>query len=298
MSAMDIPTTCTRLALSLAITFALTLPAGLQELPNGGGPPEPADKPAPRTDQNSMLAHAQLVEKARHGRIDVYFIGDSIVRRWGALDYPELLANWTQNFHGWNAADFGWGADRTQNILWRLENGELDGVNPKVIVLLAGTNNVGSQPRDDQAIEDIVRGLKAILDVCQQKAPKATIVVTAIFPRNDNPAVMPDDRSHQSARRRLCRRDAHPFSHGQRPSCRRKRYARRGRDERPGQAAPDAQGLSDLGGRVEADPPRVARPAGGDGSRAATDRRSQRKHRIGNWGREGFRELWTLSLAI
>jgi lysophospholipase L1-like esterase len=191
MSAMDIPTTCTRLALSLAISFALTLPARLQEPQNGGGPPEPADKPAPRTDQNSMLAHAQLVEKARHGRIDVYFIGDSIVRRWGALDYPELLANWTQNFHGWNAADFGWGADRTQNILWRLENGELDGVNPKVIVLLAGTNNVGSEPRDDQAIEDIVRGLKAILDVCQQKAPKATIVVTAIFPRNDNPAVMP-----------------------------------------------------------------------------------------------------------
>ena len=50
-----------------------------------------------------------------------------------------------QNFFGWNAADFGWGADRTQNILWRLENGELDGVNPKVVVLLAGTNNVSDR---------------------------------------------------------------------------------------------------------------------------------------------------------
>ncbi len=66
-------------------------------------------------------------------------------REGGApLDYPDLLANWKQNFFGWNAADFGWGADRTQNILWRLENGELDGVNPKVVVLLAGTNNVGA----------------------------------------------------------------------------------------------------------------------------------------------------------
>jgi len=55
-----------------------------------------------------------------------------------------LLANWNKNFFGWNAADFGWGADKTQNILWRLDNGELDGVNPKVIVLLAGTNNVGN----------------------------------------------------------------------------------------------------------------------------------------------------------
>src|SRR4051794_4549061 len=76
----------------------------------------PADRPAPRTDQNSMIAHAQLLEKARAGGIDVYFVGDSITRRWGATDYPELLANWRQNFLGWNAGDFGWGADKTQNI--------------------------------------------------------------------------------------------------------------------------------------------------------------------------------------
>src|SRR5437016_5402237 len=105
----------------------------------------PADQPVSRTDQNSLTAHVQLLEKARKGRIDIYFEGDSITRRWGATDYPELLANWNKNFFGWNAADFGWGADRVENILWRLENGELDGVNPKVIVLLAGTNNVGGK---------------------------------------------------------------------------------------------------------------------------------------------------------
>jgi lysophospholipase L1-like esterase len=138
-----------------------------------------------------MLAHEQLLAKAKQGRIDVYFLGDSIVRRWGALDYPELLANWKQNFHGWNAGNFGWGADRTQNILWRIENGELDGVNPKVIVLLGGTNNVGTEPRDEATSDEIARGLKAIIDVCQRKAPAATVIVTAIFPRNDNIAVMP-----------------------------------------------------------------------------------------------------------
>ena len=137
-----------------------------------------------------MIAHAQLVEKAKQGRIDLYFGGDSIVRRWGALDYPELLANWKTNFFGWNAGNFGWGADRTQNILWRLENGELDGVNPKVIVLLAGTNNVGAEPRDEATVAEIVRGMKAILELCRRKAPGATIVLTAIFPRNDNMAVM------------------------------------------------------------------------------------------------------------
>src|SRR5207247_1707064 len=102
----------------------------------------PADQPVFRTDPNSLVAHSQLLRKAKQGETDVYFEGDSITRRWGATDYPELLANWKQNFFGWNAADFGWGADQTQNILWRLDNGELAGVNPKVVVLLAGANNV------------------------------------------------------------------------------------------------------------------------------------------------------------
>ncbi len=154
----------------------------------------PADQPVFRTDANSLVAHAQLLAKARQPGIDLYFEGDSITRRWGALDYPDLLANWKQNFFGWNAADFGWGADRTQNILWRLENGELDGVNPKVVVLLAGTNNVAtpSAAVEDQAkIDDITRGLRAIVRVIQEKAPAATIIVMGIFPRNDNMAFMP-----------------------------------------------------------------------------------------------------------
>ncbi len=154
----------------------------------------PADQPVFRTDANSLVAHAQLLAKAKQGGIDVYFEGDSITRRWGALDYPELLANWKQNFFGWNAGDFGWGGDRTQNILWRLENGELDGVNPKVVVLLAGTNNLGGlsgQGGDEARAGDIVRGLKAIVHVIQEKEPAATIIVMGIFPRNDDMEYMP-----------------------------------------------------------------------------------------------------------
>ena len=125
--------------------------------------------------------------------MDIYFEGDSITRRWGATDYPELLANWKENFFGWNAADFGWGADRIQNILWRLENGELDGVNPKVIVLLAGTNNIGRIPPsgEDALVADVTRGLQKVVQVMQAKAPGATIILTGIFPRNDNMAVLP-----------------------------------------------------------------------------------------------------------
>ena len=153
-----------------------------------------ADQPEFRTDANSLVAHAQLIAKAKQGGIDVYFEGDSIVRRWGATDYPELLANWNRNFHGWNAGDFGWGADRTQNILWRLENGELDGVNPKVVVLLAGTNNVGGLPaHGDAAAEaaDVTHGIDAVVHVIESKAPAATIILTGIFPRNDRMGAMP-----------------------------------------------------------------------------------------------------------
>jgi lysophospholipase L1-like esterase len=152
--------------------------------------------PVPRPDANSMLAHQQLVAKARAGGIDLYFLGDSITRRWGCTDpqWSAMLANWRQNFYGWNAANFGWGADRLQNILWRVQNGELDGVNPKVIVILAGTNNVGNHPGPDDNVADILKGFDALIATCHEKAPSAKIILTAIFPRNDNPAVLPEIR--------------------------------------------------------------------------------------------------------
>src|SRR5204863_6702264 len=125
-------------------------------------------------DRNSMLAHQQLVEKAKRGGIDLYFVGDSIVRRWGTSDaqYAELQKNWNQNFFGWNAGNFGWGADRIENILWRLQNGELDGVNPKAIVILAGTNNLPARPEQDAIIE-IANGIHAIVRECRKRAPRA-----------------------------------------------------------------------------------------------------------------------------
>ena len=139
----------------------------------------------PRTDPNSHRAHQDLLAKKGAGVIDVYFIGDSITRRWGALDYPDLLAHWNEAFHGFNAANFAWGGDRTENILWRLENGELDGVDPKVIVIQAGTNNVGGQPGGPEKVEAIAAGVAAIVASARAKAPEAAVVLTGIFPRSD-----------------------------------------------------------------------------------------------------------------
>lgn len=107
--------------------------------------------------------------------------------------WKDLYDNWKSNFWGWNAGNFGWGADKTQHMLWRLENGELDGVNPKVVVVLAGTNNVGkATPLGDASAraEDIANGVAAIVRKVRQKAPGATVILTGITPRDDNPAVM------------------------------------------------------------------------------------------------------------
>lgn len=165
---------------------ALALMTGLYAVaaPDEAAGQFPADRPAPRTDANSMLAHEQLLAKRTQGRIDIYYIGDSITRRWGATDYPEFLEHWRKSFFGWNAGNFGWGADRTENMLWRLENGELDGVNPKIIVIAAGTNNVGNRPGGPEKVANITRGIHALVDRSREKAPNATIILMGIFPRD------------------------------------------------------------------------------------------------------------------
>lgn len=150
----------------------------------------------PRTDPNSKTAHEQLVAKAKAGGIDLYFLGDSITRRWGCTDpqWSALMDNWKKNFYGWNAANFGWGADGIQNMIWRVQNGELEGVNPKVIVILAGTNDMGNRTGNSGKVANILESYRQLLATCREKAPEATIIVTAIFPRNDNMAVLPEIR--------------------------------------------------------------------------------------------------------
>lgn len=172
-----------------------------------GAEPRATDSPAhetatvqgvPRSDENSRIAHEELLVKAKSGRIDLYFLGDSITRRWGSSDagYRDLHENWKANFHGWNAGNFGWGGDRVENVLWRVKHGELDGVNPRVFVLMAGTNNLrdenAAKPEADAAtVQRVVEGLRAVLAVIHEKAPGAPVVLMGVTPRNDragNPA--------------------------------------------------------------------------------------------------------------
>lgn len=163
----------------------------LAEEPGSADGPGASDRPRERTDANSRAAHRDLLAKTRLGVIDVYFVGDSITRRWGALDYPELLDHWRRSFHGWNAANFAWGGDRTQNILWRLQNGELEGVSPRVFVIQAGTNNLGDLADPAEQAASITAGVTAIVRACRAHEPDALIVLTALFPRRDHPEYNP-----------------------------------------------------------------------------------------------------------
>ena len=157
-------------------------------------PDSAATEPVPRTDANSQQAHQDLLAKAKAGGIDLYFLGDSITRRWGCTDpqYSDLLEHWRECFHGWNAANFGWGGDGIEHVRWRVENGELAGVNPKVIVLLAGTNNVGGEIGPEGKVDQVVAGMAALIETCRLLAPGATVVLMAIFPRNDHVSVLPE----------------------------------------------------------------------------------------------------------
>ena len=114
--------------------------------------------------------------KKMDGKIDLAFVGDSITARWGGED-------WEKHWGSYRAVNMGIGGDRTQNVLWRLENGQLDGYKARLFVLMIGTNNTAKNT--DPA--DVAAGIKAILALIQSKQPQAKILLLGIFPRGEKP---------------------------------------------------------------------------------------------------------------
>ncbi len=140
-----------------------------------------AIKPAPR-DQNWVKRHEGFVEIAKKGGVDLLFLGDSITDGWRGGG----KAVWEKNFAPLKAANFGIGGDRTEHVLWRLQHGELDGIKPKLAVLMIGTNNLGAN--QDGEIAD---GIKAIVDELHKQTPETKLLLLGIFPRGmkaDDPA--------------------------------------------------------------------------------------------------------------
>jgi lysophospholipase L1-like esterase len=131
--------------------------------------------PRPWSTAKWLRQHDGFVARARQGGIDVLFLGDSITDEFAKRG----KAVWEREIEPLGrVADFGISGDRTQFVLWRANNGELDGSGARVVVVMIGTNNLASATP-----EHIARGVTAIVDTVRVKLPNATVVLNALFPR-------------------------------------------------------------------------------------------------------------------
>ena len=147
-------------------------------------PPQAPDVPAQKfgpdgkVNAGFIASHERFVKTAQEGKAQLVFLGDSITAGWGGK--KDI---WEKAFGKYQPANFGIGGDRTQHVLWRIQNGELDGIKPKACVVMIGTNNSGSDPA-----EGIAKGVTAIVETIRAKQPQAKIFLLAVFPRGEKPS--------------------------------------------------------------------------------------------------------------
>jgi lysophospholipase L1-like esterase len=149
-------------------------------------PAQPADVAAPKLGNDGQVnpgfakSHEAFVAIAKKGEAQVVFLGDSITAGWAR--HPGIFE---KEYGQYKAANFGIGGDRTQHVLWRVENGEFDGIKPKAVVLMIGTNNAGVA---ENSPEQIANGIKAIIEAIHKRTPDTKVLLLAIFPRGATPA--------------------------------------------------------------------------------------------------------------
>ena len=127
------------------------------------------------------LRHQAVLERIKRGNVDLIFVGDSITHDWE--DAGKTL--WDKYYAPRNAVNMGFSGDMTQHVLWRFDHGEIDGISPKLAVLMIGTNN--SDGKDNTA-EEIADGIKVICCKVRTKLPKTKILILGIFPRGEKPS--------------------------------------------------------------------------------------------------------------
>ncbi len=166
--------------MNLSLRAALLTLIGLLALVGSGAyaedvPAHDAVKPAPR-DGNWMKRHDSFNERVKKGNVDLVFIGDSITQGWEGSGKNV----WAKFYGARNAVNLGIGGDRTQHVLWRLQNGNIKGISPKLAVIMIGTNNSGSN-----SSQQIADGVKAIVGQLRHDVPNTKILVLGIFPRGE-----------------------------------------------------------------------------------------------------------------
>lgn len=148
--------------------------------------PVPGDADFPTEARSDR--HTQKVAAVRSGHYDLAMIGDSITHSVGEMPgsiYDPLKAVWDRYYAPRKAINLGYSGFRTENILWNLQNGELDfQESPKVAVILLGTNNTDDRNfKTVHSPEQVFDGTRAIVELIRHRHPTTKILILRIFPR-------------------------------------------------------------------------------------------------------------------
>ena len=133
--------------------------------------------PVARTDEYWVNKHKSFLETTKQHANDIHllFYGDSITEGWAGNGKNV----WKQYYGNLHAYDYGIGGDKTENLVYRIGSGEVANLHPKVVVLMIGTNNLASD-----SVEDISKGVKAVVDLLDSKLPNSKILLLAVLPRS------------------------------------------------------------------------------------------------------------------
>ena len=137
-----------------------------------------ATKPVPRSG-GWTKRHQSFNKRVAQGNCDLIFIGDSITQGWEGRGKKV----WAKHYAKHNAVNLGIGGDRTQHVIWRLDNGNLHRIKPKAAVIMIGTNNSGSN-----SSQEIADGVEVIVKQLRKKLPETKVLLLGVFPRGANKA--------------------------------------------------------------------------------------------------------------
>jgi lysophospholipase L1-like esterase len=164
--------------------------------------PLPGKKPLPSTvvpvtqdrswpQYDWQKRHALTSAAVKRAKPEILFIGDSITHFFGGEQFDSYALRgqqtWGEFYAPRNAGNLGFGWDKTENVLWRLQHGAIDGIEPKVVVMMIGTNNSGNCPAPD-----IAAGITAIVAELNKRLPRTKILLLGIFPRGEKPGPQRD----------------------------------------------------------------------------------------------------------
>ena len=170
-----------RLALAVWLVSCWAIAAGAEDAPTAASlsaKVNTAVVPAPGGGDTWRARHKAINARVKQGQVDLLYIGDSIVRSWTWDGQPV----WDHYYAKRNGVVMGMTGDRTEQVLWRLQNGNIDGISPKLAIVMIGQNNGPFNTG-----EEIGAGVTAIVQTLRQKLPQTKILLLAIFPRGEKP---------------------------------------------------------------------------------------------------------------